>query len=68
MIHGDDDSVVNIRMSNEMADLIERMLPETTLKYDVARGQDHGFDLTTSLWEESFAGAALDFITKAWLY
>jgi hypothetical protein len=65
-MHGDDDSVVHIRASNKFVDSIKQYSPETTLRYDIAPGQDHAFDFNPANWT-SFSAPALDFVAKGWL-
>lgn len=65
-MHGDDDSVVYIRGTQKFANLLKEKLPETTLRFDIAQGEDHAFDFEAPRWK-SFAKSALDFTLKAWL-
>ena len=67
IVHGDDDSVVYLRQSEAFVDLIEERLPATNLRFDIAKGQDHAFDIEPTLWEP-YREAAAKFITEAWLY
>lgn len=65
-MHGDDDSTVHIRASDKFVKLVKERLPETSVRYDVVPGEDHGFDFDEKRWE-SFEAEALDFATKSWL-
>ncbi|KAM0433450.1 hypothetical protein ACHAPT_004330 [Fusarium lateritium] len=65
LMHGDDDATVPIRGSHKFIQLVKEKLPQTTLRFDVVPGQDHGFDFDVKTWE-SFAPDALDFVTKGW--
>ena len=66
IVHGDDDSVVYIRQSEALVELIERNLPETKLRFDIGRGQDHGFDMDPRYWAE-YAEPAMAFVSSNWL-
>ena len=67
ILQGDDDTTVDIRMSHKLVNLMKTQMPVTNVKFEIAHGQDHGFDLDVSIWEKLYAKAGLDFITKAWL-
>ena len=66
IIHGDDDSVVYIRQSEALVELIKEKLPETKLRFDIGRGHDHGFDLDPRYWNE-YADPAMAFVSSNWL-
>ncbi|CAI6261725.1 unnamed protein product [Periconia digitata] len=66
IIHGDDDSVVYLRQSEAFVELVRSKLPETTLRFDIAKGHDHAFDMEPSYWEP-YAKEAMDFVVKGWL-
>jgi dienelactone hydrolase len=66
VIHGDDDSVVYLRQSQALVALINEKLPKTKLRFDIAKGHDHAFDVEPSYWSE-YAGPAMDFVSKNWL-
>lgn len=67
VIHGDDDSVVYLRQSQAFVDLIKEKLPETKLRFDIAKRHDHAFDVEPSAWSE-YAGPAMEFVSKHWLH
>ncbi|KAF4437913.1 hypothetical protein F53441_12919 [Fusarium austroafricanum] len=66
IMHGDDDSTVPIRGSQNFVDLVAKNSPETTVRFDVVPGEDHGFDFDMKRWE-SFADEAIGFVRDAWL-
>jgi hypothetical protein len=66
VIHGDDDSVVYLRQSQALVALINEKLPKTKLRFDIAKGHDHAFDVEPAVWSE-YAGPAMDFVSKNWL-
>jgi hypothetical protein len=66
IMHGDDDSVVYIRQSQALVELIKEKLPGTKLRFDVGIGQDHGFDLDARYWKD-YADPAMAFISSNWL-
>ncbi|KAK8005732.1 hypothetical protein PG990_011769 [Apiospora arundinis] len=66
ILHGDQDSVVHIRTAQAFAGLIKERLSDTTVRFDVGKGEDHGFDLCPPSWE-AHAPGALDFVRDAWL-
>ena len=66
IIHGDDDSVVYIRQSQALVELIKEKLPATRLRFDVGRGKDHGFDLDARYWKD-YADPAMAFVSSNWL-
>lgn len=66
IIHGDDDSVVYLRQSEALVELMKEKLPNTNLRFDVAKGQDHAFDIEPTLWEPYTEGA-MKFVVDAWL-
>ncbi|KAK7424583.1 hypothetical protein QQZ08_008593 [Neonectria magnoliae] len=66
LMHGDDDSTVPIRGSHEFAKILEEKLPETTLRFDICPGKDHGFDYDEKSWKP-LAPAALGFVRDGWL-
>ena len=68
IFHGDDDSVVYLHQSEKFVELVRAKLPETKLRFDVAEGKDHAFDMDVSVWDEFPASKdAIAFLTKAWL-
>ncbi|KAM0555890.1 hypothetical protein ACHAPJ_006292 [Fusarium lateritium] len=66
IMHGDEDSTVPVRGSQKFVDLVAKKLPETTVRYDVVPGEDHGFEFDEKRWD-SFADEALGFVKDAWL-
>jgi hypothetical protein len=66
VIHGDDDSVVYFRQSQALVALINEKLPKTKIRFDIAKGHDHAFDVEPSCWSK-YAGPAMDFVSKNWL-
>ncbi|KAH8888030.1 alpha/beta-hydrolase [Thozetella sp. PMI_491] len=66
ILHGDDDSVVYLRTSRNLLNLIREKLPDTSVRLDIAPGEDHAFDLTKTSWELHAIGA-MDFVRDAWL-
>ena len=66
IIHGDDYSVVYIRQSQALVELITEKRPATRLRFDVGRGQDHGFDLDARYWKD-YADPAMAFVSSNWL-
>ncbi|KAK4953320.1 hypothetical protein LTR10_009029 [Elasticomyces elasticus] len=66
IIHGDADSVVYLRQSQSFVDLVKEKLPETNLRFDIALGEDHAFDMEAAKWEP-YAVAAMKFVADAWL-
>lgn len=67
IIHGDDDSVVYLRQSQVFVDLVRKRFPETNLRFDIAKGQDHAFDLEPSLFEP-YREPSMEFIVESWLH
>jgi hypothetical protein len=65
-MHGDQDVTVPINGSNDFAALVAQRLPKTSLRYDIARGQDHLFDTDVNNWS-TFKQQALDFVISGWL-
>jgi hypothetical protein len=66
ILHGDDDSVVYLRTSRHFVALAQEKLPETTIRLDIAKGEDHAFDLQKTSWELHAIGG-LDFVKNGWL-
>lgn len=66
ILHGDDDSVVYLRTSRHFVALAQEKLPETTIRLDIAKGEDHAFDLQKTSWELHAIGG-LDFVKDGWL-
>jgi dienelactone hydrolase len=66
IIHGDADTVVYLRQSEAFVDLIRKEQPTTNLRFDVAHGQDHAFDVDPTMWEP-YADAAMKFVVESWL-
>jgi fermentation-respiration switch protein FrsA (DUF1100 family) len=66
VIHGDDDSVVYLRQTQALVDLVKHKLPDTKLRFDIAKGHDHAFDVDQAYWRE-YAGPAMEFISSNWL-
>ncbi|KAL6890093.1 Alpha/Beta hydrolase protein [Trichoderma evansii] len=66
ILHGNADSVVHLRTTQEFVDLILENLPDTTVRFDIASGEDHAFDHLNTSWELHAIGA-LDFVTQSWL-
>ncbi|CAH0053665.1 unnamed protein product [Clonostachys solani] len=66
ILHGDDDSVVYLRATHRLVALAQEKLPETTIRLDVAKGEDHAFDLQKTSWELHAIGG-LDFVKDGWL-
>ncbi|KAK4499629.1 hypothetical protein PRZ48_010147 [Zasmidium cellare] len=68
IFHGDDDSVVYLHQSEKFVDLVRAKLPEINLRFDVAEGKDHAFDMDVSVWDAYPASKdAVAFLTMAWL-
>jgi hypothetical protein len=65
-LHGSADSVVHLRTSQEFVDLILEKLPNTTVRLDIAIGEDHAFDHLKTSWELHAVGA-LGFVKQSWL-
>lgn len=65
-MHGDDDSTVPVRGSDKFVKLVGDKLPQTSVRYDVVPGEDHGFDFDEKRWE-SFEAEALSFVSEPWL-
>lgn len=63
---GDDDSIVYFRTIQEFVALVKENLPETTIRLDVAAGEDHAFDLTKTTWE-LYAIGAMKYVKQSWL-
>jgi hypothetical protein len=66
VMHGDDDSVVYLRQTQALVNLVKHKLPETELRLDIAEGHDHAFDVDSAHWRE-YAGPAMEFISSNWL-
>lgn len=68
-MHGDQDSVVYIRSTYKFLEEVEQRLPETEIRFDVVKGQEHAFDhMNFHSWESFLSKpGALDFVQKAWL-
>jgi len=66
VIHGDDDSVVYLRQSQALVELIKEKLPATKLRFDIAHGHDHAFDLDPRYWSE-YADLTMEFVSSNWL-
>lgn len=66
-MHGDDDSVVHIRATHKLVDLIKEKLPGTNVRLDVAAGKDHAFDHLDKNWESFILPGGLDFVKDSWL-
>ena len=66
ILHGDDDTVVHIRASHKFVDLVREKLPDTTIRFDIAPGEDHAFDLVKASWELHAIGA-MEFVRQSWL-
>ncbi|KAF2871075.1 Alpha/Beta hydrolase protein [Massariosphaeria phaeospora] len=66
ILTGDDDSVVYLRTIQEFVDLSREKLPRTTIRLDIAPGEDHAFDHTKSTWELHAIGA-MGFVKQSWL-
>lgn len=45
---------------------MKKHLPSTNLRFDVAEGMDHGFDLDPALFKP-YKEAAMGFMVKGWL-
>lgn len=58
--------MVHLRATKEFVDLIREKLPDTTVRLDVASGEDHAFDHLKTSWELHAIGA-LDFVKQSWL-
>ncbi|KAL2211228.1 alpha/beta-hydrolase [Sarocladium strictum] len=67
IIHGDNDSVVYIRATYKLVELIKKMQPDVAVRLDVAAGQDHAFDHLNESWESLIESGGFDFIRDAWL-
>lgn len=68
IFHGDDNSVVYLHHSQKFVGPVETKLPETKVRFDIADGKDHAFDMDIFDWDSCFASKdANDFLTKSWL-
>lgn len=68
VFHGDDDSVVYLQHSQKFVDLAKAKLPETNVRFDIAEGKDHAFDMDASVWNSYPASkGAMAFLRKSWL-
>ena len=67
IVHGDDDSVVYIRSSYKLIDLVQRTQPDVVIRLDIAQGQDHAFDHLNHDWEKFIETGGYDFVGDAWL-
>jgi hypothetical protein len=45
---------------------IKEKLPEIRLRFDIAHGHDHAFDLDSRYWTE-YADPAMAFVSSNWL-
>ncbi|VUC28419.1 unnamed protein product [Clonostachys rosea] len=66
ILHGDDDTVVYLRATHRLVALAQEKLPETTIRLDIGKGEDHAFDLQKTSWELHAIGG-LDFVKDGWL-
>lgn len=66
ILQGEDDSVVYVPVTRRFVDLMRQKLPNTTVRLDIALGEDHAFDLTKTSWELHAIGA-MDFVKESWL-
>lgn len=55
-----------IRQSENFVNLVREKLPETEVRFDVAVGRDHAFDVEPAYWEP-YAKDAMAFVVKGWL-
>lgn len=55
-----------LRQSQAFVDAIKELLPLTNLRFDVAKGEDHGFDLDPAHWKP-YAEEAEKFMVEKWL-
>lgn len=67
IVHGDNDSVVYIRSTHKLMDLVQQMQPEVTFRLDIAPGEDHAFDHLKEDWESLIQPGGYDFVRDAWL-
>lgn len=67
IVQGDADAVVYLRQSEALVNLIQQKLPTTNVRFDIAKGQDHAFDLDRALWEP-YAKSAMEFMVAGWLH
>ena len=67
IVHGDDDSVVYIRSSYKLIELVQQAQPEVDFRLDVAPGKDHAFDHLNKNWEEFIESGGYGFVRNAWL-
>jgi hypothetical protein len=63
---GVEDSAIRVESVRGVVDVMRRCLPGTQVRYNEAPGQEHGFDLLNSEWEQ-YAEGSLDWLEKAWL-
>jgi dienelactone hydrolase len=57
---------VYLRQSQALVEVIKEKLPETELRFTVAKGHDHAFDVDPRYWSE-YAESAMAFVTSSWL-
>lgn len=67
IVHGDDDSVVYIRSTHKLVELVKQTQPDVTIRLDVALGQDHAFDHLNENWETLIKSGGFGFVQDAWL-
>lgn len=65
--HGDDDSVVPSRNSDRFAKLTRESQSQTTLRYDLVPGEDHGFDIDMGKWADIYP-EVMEFVKEGWLH
>lgn len=47
-------------------DVVKEQLLATNLRFDIAKGQDHAFDIEPTLWQP-YAEPAMRFVIDGWL-
>lgn len=65
-MQGTDDSVVPLRQTDALYELLRTLLPVVNIRYDVAEGQDHAFEVDERNWSE-FKAPATTFLIKGWI-
>lgn len=63
IIQGDDDSVVYLCQSEAFVAAVRESLPAANLRFDIAKGQDHAFDIEPACWEP-YAEPAMKFVKE----
>lgn len=64
ILHGDDDTAVHVRATQKFVNLVREKLPDTTIRLDIAQGEDHAFDLIKTSWGLNAIGG-LEFVKNS---